>query len=479
MKTIRTFCGIVAAAALALLAGNAQGGTVLLPTSADAHIDGNNPDTNYGTAEVLEIGQTSLGGQKAYLLFDASGWGTTNIARIGEIRIVCASSVTRTYSAHLITGEGVNDWVETEINWTSAPANNVEGTDRNFLAHPGQTVTPLGSISGVGDGSVLTISLIPGSAGVTALLNALNTGDRKATLGIAYNSSQDTTVGFYSKEHGNGSMAAALTIPSQDRILPVVMDAHIDWIFASLNFGGDAVLSLSQHSLGGRKAYLSFDASGWEETPIPRVERIRVYWAGSVNITRTLMLSLLTGTGANDWIEYEINWENAPANNTTTNRGFFAYPGQTVTLLGNTQYVAGASREMNLAIAEDSAAEAALLNALNTGDRKVTIGVSYNSSPENTVGIYSREYSGGINIPTLWLGEKTVVPPSVRWIGFSADQPVLELAGPANVNYTVLSSSNLTDWVEVDTVAVPTPPAQWTDTFNSPAPRRFYKARVE
>lgn len=478
MNKMQSLCRALIAGAFALLAGNTSGGTILLPTSADAHIDGDNPDTNYGAAEVLDIGQDVLGGHKAYLLFDASSWGTTNISRVGEIRIAPASNLTRTYSAYLITGDGANDWTEEGITWNNAPANNVEVSNRNFVAYPGQTVTLLGTVSGGGVGTNLTIPFGPGSVGEMELINALNTGSRKVTIGIRYNSSQTNTVGIFSREHEGGSMAAALAVLPPDRVIPVTMDAHINWIFASINFGTADVLSLSQHSLGGQKAYLQFDASQLGGTEVKRVEKLRVYWAGSVNITRTLLFVLLTGTDVNDWTETGITWENAPANNTTTNRGFFAYPGQTVTTLGSIPYTAGNPREMNLLITEDSAAEAALLNALNTGDRKVTLGVSYSSSPENTVGIYSRERDGGMFIPTLWLGEKTVVPPAVRWIGFSADQPVLELAGPANANYTILNSTNLTDWVEVDTVAVTTPPVQWTDTVSSPSPRRFYKVRV-
>ena len=148
-----------------------------------------------------------------------------------------------------------------------------------------------------------------------------------------------------------------------------------------------------------------------------------------------------------------------------------------MTTLGSIPYTAANPREMNLLIAEGSPAETALLNALNTGDRKATIGVGYSSSQETTVGIYSREREGGIFTPSLWFGEK--VPPSVRWVGFSANQPVLELAGPANVNYTILSSTNLTDWFPVETIIMPTPPFQWTDTFNSPVSPRFYRTRTE
>jgi hypothetical protein len=65
-------------------------------------------------------------------------------------------------------------------------------------------------------------------------------------------------------------------------------------------------------------------------------------------------------------------------------------------------------------------------------------------------------------------------------LGFSApeNRPILELAGPANANYTIVSSTNLTDWADVETVPVTTPPFQWTDPSEA-ATQRFYKIRVQ
>lgn len=484
MKTSSLFARLIAVAALSLLSTNARGNPTTLAVVADAHIDGTNQTANFGTAEVCVISQDDAGGHKAYLRFDASAWGTTNIERLGELHITSASELTRTYSAYLITGDNANDWTETGITWENAPANNVPGAERDFVAYPGQAVTLLGSISGGGDGTKLTIPITPGSVGEAALLEALNTGNRQATIGIRYNSSQTDTVGFYSREHGDGSQAASLTIFPVDRVLPVSMDAHINWIFGGLNLGTADVLALSQHSLGGQKAYLKFDASGLGETPVRRVEKLRVYWSASVNITRTLQYHVITGTntdtsvGVNDWTETEITWENAPANNTDTNRSFFAFPGETVTLIGWRQYTNGTPREMDIPIAQGSAAETALLTALNSGDRKVTVGVAYNSSQASTVGIFSREREQGIYTPTLWLNPPAAAP-TLRWVKFEAGQPVLELDGPAGANYVVMVSTNLTDWSDVVTQKVDAPPMQWSDPEAGAAPSRFYRVRVQ
>ncbi len=479
MKNTRIICCLAAVAALHLMAGNLLADTTLLRTTADAHINGNFPDLNFNT-ETVNISQTDQGGQKAYLLFDASGWGTTNISRVGGIRVVTTTSLTRTYAADLITGTGANDWTESGICWTNAPANNVAGTARDFVAYDGQTVKPLGSMSGGGAvGTVVTIPIAPASAAETELLNALNTGSRKVTIGIRYNSSQSSVTGFYSREHGDGTMAAALEILPPEGVLPVVMDAYVNSTYPDVPFGTADNLAIGPTELGGKKAYLLFDASSLGSTQLERAERVRFYYSGSVNVTRTMMFVLLSGTGVNDWTETEITWNNAPANNSTTSRDFVAYPGQSVITLGSTQYVAGAPREMNLQIPEGSAGETALLNALNTGDRKATIGVSYSSTSTTTdIGIYSRERSEGIYTATLWFGEKTPVVPSIGWVGFSEGHPVLELNGPANANYTVLSSTNMTDWAERETVSVAQPPMQWTDLAAGAESRRFYRVRV-
>jgi hypothetical protein len=192
--------------------------------------------------------------------------------------------------------------------------------------------------------------------------------------------------------------------------IPVSADAHIDGTNVTANFGTATVLSIEQTALGGNKAYLLFDASGWGTTNIARVEGLRVFWSASLNITRTLWCGLITGTGANDWTEDGITWENAPANNVTApDRNFAAYPEQVVTQIGTIQYSAGSPRELVVPFAEYSAEEYALLYALNYGDRKATIGVRYNSSQNNSVGLYSKEYEVE-GVPGVYAATLQVVP---------------------------------------------------------------------
>ncbi len=258
-----------------------------------------------------------------------------------------------------------------------------------------------------------------------------------------------------------GSVRGA-TIP-----LTVAYDAHIDGTNVTANFGTNDVLSIEQTALGGNKAYLLFDASGFGTTNLTRVEGLRVYWGASTGVTRSLAFQLITGTGANEWTEDGITWENAPANNVTgTSRNFVAREGQVVTLIGTMQYQSGNPRELNILFGEGSAEEYALLQALNFGDRKATIGVHYNSSQSTSVGIYSREREGGIYVPTLHVApevptgipasfilepvDTTVVTGPYKRVTFSADG-----AGSPPLTYQWLTNGVAVDGATSKTLVLP------------------------
>lgn len=221
------------ASAFALLAGLGAGAPLIAETivvSADAHIEGNNTNANFGANPILSLAQTDLGGNKAYLLFDASGWGATNLARVESLRVFWGSSTGITRSIHfsLITGAGVNDWTESGITWSNAPGNNVTGTARGFAPYPGQSVTPLGGVQyAAGSPRELILPLGPGSAEGNALLAALNTGIRKATIGVSYNSSQSTVVGLYARDQEGGQYAASLDVSVTAEPVPPMTDQQL------------------------------------------------------------------------------------------------------------------------------------------------------------------------------------------------------------------------------------------------------------
>jgi hypothetical protein len=216
----------VAAAVLGLGTGIATAGPVPLEVSADAHIEGNNPASNFGSATVLSVANSGSGGNKAYFKFDASAFGTNLLTRVEGISVRYGNASTRTLWFGLIsgtntdTGQAVNDWIETGaegIVWTNAPGNNVVGTARDFVAYPGETVTLLGtaqSVGAAGAGQLVTLTIAGGSAGEAALLDALNTGDRQATIGLRFNSGTTggQSFGIYSRELEGGIHAATLNV---------------------------------------------------------------------------------------------------------------------------------------------------------------------------------------------------------------------------------------------------------------------------
>jgi hypothetical protein len=83
--------------------------------------------------------------------------------------------------------------------------------------------------------------------------------------------------------------------------------------------------------------------------------------------------------------------------NDATNDGFVAGAGETLTLLGSG--VNSGDDLVPLTIVFSATAEAALLNALNSGDRKATIGVQNGSSAWTYLS--SSERNGGIYAPSL------------------------------------------------------------------------------
>lgn len=188
----------------------------------DSYIDGRDVflDSNFGTATSLLVGQSTppgtQGGRKAYLLFDASS--LPDIFSIDSFQIQRGGgTVNRTIQLYAILGDSVDAWIESGesgITWNNAPGNNVTAGLRDFGAFPGESLIYIGDINtGALTDTIYTVSFgALAEADSQAILAALNTGDRKLTLGLRYNSSQDSSITFRSKEFGDGSSAAKLNV---------------------------------------------------------------------------------------------------------------------------------------------------------------------------------------------------------------------------------------------------------------------------
>jgi hypothetical protein len=198
-----------------------------LTVSQDSYIEGleSSLDTNFGAAAQVRVGQsgTTQGGRKAYFLFDATG--LPDILSVENFQIQRAGgTISRTIALYAILGENANSWTELGITWNNAPGNNVAPGTRNFEAYPGESLIFIDTFS---TGSLSdTVYNVPfgklAEADRQVILNTLNTGDRKLTLGLHYNSSQDSTVNFRSQENGDGSFGARLNLTVDEVVIETV-----------------------------------------------------------------------------------------------------------------------------------------------------------------------------------------------------------------------------------------------------------------
>jgi len=151
-----------------------------------------------------------------------------------------------------------------------------------------------------------------------------------------------------------------------------VYDATVKMAEPDTNFGLDANVRAQRDDYPA-KGYVQFDASGSGViTNIASLKAISLY-----QYNRSAKFYLITGSGADDWHEETITWNNAPGNDTAAAINFLNDTNYTALLIG--QNVAATSQYEQVALTwESEAARTAVMNELNTGDRKVTIGIVRN-----------------------------------------------------------------------------------------------------
>ncbi len=384
-STIAAACTAFALVPIPLLAET-------LFVSSDAYISQANPTTNYGIANSVESIDDRGILLKGYLKFDASSLVGQTVTDISGLTMFYSRTTNRTAFFSLLAGTGANSWTESGIDWNTAPLNN--SSDVGFTAAEGQSITPLGSIAGNGQNVPITLTF--DSAMKTALLNALNTGDRVAT--IAFQHSGTNQFGVWSKDYtpsggSLGQYASYLTYtatPAPVESLVVSADAFISQLNPTTNYGNaDSVESIDDPGII-QKGYLKFDASSLIGQTLTDIRGLKMFYSRTSN--RTGFFSLLAGTGANSWTENGIDWNTAPLNN-LSDVGFTAAEGQSITPLGS---IPGNGQNVPITLTFDAAMKTALLNALNTGDRVATI--AFQHSGTNQFGVWSKDYTpvGGL-----------------------------------------------------------------------------------
>jgi len=219
-------------------------------------------------------------------------------------------------------------------------------------------------------------------------------------------------------------------------------DAYINGLTPTTNFGTSVDLITGHPNKGGCKSYIRFDASGVDL--LTRIDSFSVFWAGTLDRGRTINLFMIIkadGTDV-DWTETGITWNNAPANAAnigTTNREFVAGTGEVLVNLGQFSTSGGQGFRTHLIAANSNitqAAKDALLSALNTGDRTVTIGMSWGSSNDENRPWRSREFGDGSSAAYLQVQTRpyiTDLSPEKGAFVFAAYNPQLQWNQDASV----------------------------------------------
>jgi len=131
---------------------------------------------------------------------------------------------------------------------------------------------------------------------------------------------------------------------------------------------GDVLRAAKDPAGAAQKIYLKFDASGLK-SDVVKIEAFAGF-AMKVKYPRSAAAFLITGEGASDWTPETITWDNAPGNNPSSANGFLQ---DRAVQLGNFPVLEkGVSKTVELEWASDDAKNA-LVEALNTGNRQVTI----------------------------------------------------------------------------------------------------------
>lgn len=373
---------------LLLAAATASASTIQLTLNVaeDAYIQQHMPWTGNGSAERLFATQGTATGssEKIYLLFDASNV-PGEIVDIIDIQAVFTNQYAgRSGHTFLVTGPGATDWTEDSITYDNAPAN--DPATHTFLAEQSTQIGSFEAVSAQYDtASFIWVGDDP-EATKQMVIEALNTGSRKVAFGI-HRDSTNRNIAYASKESTSHAGPRMILEVAPDRqigsvIVDVVEDAHVSQALPNLNFGTDTILYATEgiNAEASEKIYLKFDASGLPGNIVEIVDFEAVFLN---EYARYGGVSLLTGPGVNDWTENSITYNNAPANDP------FYYdflPSQSVRL-GSLQQ--GGYGE-TVGMAWFGNAQDQLRDALNSGDRIVTVGMFRNSTNRN-IAYASRE----------------------------------------------------------------------------------------
>jgi hypothetical protein len=223
-RIVKTTLAVAAITAALVAAGQAA---IIVSVTDDAPIQSNSADTNYGSNINIYSYYRNVTGQpyyKTWMKLDASSLDTLTSG--GTTLNLTASNATAGYTIdfYLLSGVDSSSWNEGTITWNNAPGNNSGGA--GFTT--GASATYLASFTSFTFTAGTTYSLSITGAAETALLGALNTGSRTATIAFQRTGSGSLVNNFHSTESVTESFRPTLTAipePSQFALLGLGMVA--------------------------------------------------------------------------------------------------------------------------------------------------------------------------------------------------------------------------------------------------------------
>jgi hypothetical protein len=317
-------------------------------------------------------------GLKALLGYELSftdlGSGAVSITGVASTN--CAS-ITLSASTPSLPGETNSIFVS-----LTPGLNATQATTVNLVSANTNVAVPQGAVNGV-----LTLTFPAGGHYVTNILfDAVGGGSSVFYLTNATAATCVTTT----------ESVVKLAVVSS---LFVAQDAFVEGAAGRTNnYGANARVRVSSDG-NARKGYFLFDATGLPE--ILSVGDFQLQRYPRTTTSRDMKLYAILGTNdntgksVNDWAELGITWNNAPANDwgTATNNNFKAYPGETLMYIATFNTGPGGDTVYNVPVFRDMSEvnRQTILTALNTGDRKLTLGLEHNGSSSD-ISFRSRTY---------------------------------------------------------------------------------------
>lgn len=336
--------------------------SVFLIPQADASVYKADPDENYGSELFIRAQRDEPGTAKSYVRFDADGCGI--ITDIHFMSGVSLAQNGRSGRFYLITGEGADDWEESSITWNNAPGNDTENL-KYFLNNGTWSILFLGRNEAVRSGFASDIEWEEGAK--ETLLNELNSGDRKITIGISHAGSD--YLDLASRENSKGALRLCIQTAPESTVLTVSEDSYVSVNNPNESFGSESGVKAGKNGADHSKGYLKFAVDSGLVTGIESVEMVTMH-----AFNESADFYLLKGAGINDWSEGTITWNNAPANDRSSETDFLANESWSNVYLGQSGYT-GQYCSTDLVWSYTNVQQT-LVDALNSGDRKITLGIS-------------------------------------------------------------------------------------------------------